>query len=527
MSRRLTRPRDGLPSLGNPETRESLLKGGGATADRGVLNEKKSPSETSLHPGTGPTHPCLRPAASNRDCHLRDGGGAHRAVRRAPCARPPAASEDNGGTLQEITVTATRRALSAQDIPISITAVSGEALEQAGIQDIAGLAHSMAGVNYTDRGPFGGVNGSTLIMRGLNSESTAFQEGLATSVIPPVATYVDDTPLFFNMRLQDLQRVEVLRGPQGTLYGSGSLGGTIRFVLNEPDPTGFDAKAEAGVSKTNHTHTTNEDISGMINLPLSDTLAVRINAGASDDAGFVNQTNLYVVDPSGVPVFSQQPTPDNALGLNPQIGPKTYSEQGVNSYQYRNARLSVLWKPNEDFKAQLTYLYQRSTANGFPIIAANPLAYTQPIAAANQFLPYGQQTPVSDPPNLLSLAPATVPPGTDRLTNANNSLEGTADDVNLVSLSLDYDMGFATLTSSSSWAHHNNTSQFRPDRRIHQFQLLPEFIRSKSSQHHQRDGSARRQDLCPGISPDLEDRRRLRLDRGTVLQEPENQHRGT
>ncbi len=62
--------------------------------------------------------------------------------------------------------------------------------------------------------------------------------------MPPVATYVDDTPLFVNLRLQDLDHVEILRGPQGTLYGSGSLGGTIRFVQNAPDPAAFDAKVE-------------------------------------------------------------------------------------------------------------------------------------------------------------------------------------------------------------------------------------------------------------------------------------------
>jgi iron complex outermembrane receptor protein len=130
----------------------------------------------------------------------------------------------------------------------------------------------------------------------------------------------------------------------------------------------------------------------------------------------------------------------------------------VNSYQYRNARLSMLWKPNDQFKAQLSYYYQRSTANGFPYAASNALAYSQPIAAATQFLPNGQQTPVSSPPNLLSLSPGSVPAGTDRLTSASNSLEGTTDDVNVVALSLDYDVGFATLTSSSSWAHHNNTT---------------------------------------------------------------------
>ena len=148
----------------------------------------------------------------------------------------------NEEALDEVIVTASRRAVSAQDLPISITAVSGAALDQSGIEDVASLANSMAGVNFTDKEPFGGVNGATLIIRGLNSEATGGQVALATPIVPPVATYVDDTPLFVNLRLQDLDHVEDLRGPQGTLYGSGSLGGTIRFVQNAPDPTGFDAK---------------------------------------------------------------------------------------------------------------------------------------------------------------------------------------------------------------------------------------------------------------------------------------------
>jgi outer membrane receptor protein involved in Fe transport len=365
-------------------------------------------------------------------------------------AAAPAEAADEGGIV-EVVVTATRRAVSSQDIPIAITAVTGGTLEAAGIEDIAGLAKSVAGVNYTDRGPFGGINGSTLIIRGLNSESTAFQEGLATPVVPPVATYVDETPLFANLRLQDLQRVEILRGPQGTLYGSGSLGGTIRFVQNAPDPSGFDAKVETDLSKTAHTHTTNEGISGMLNIPLSDTLALRFNAGASDDAGFINQTNLYKVDANNIPLAPANP---GAL----QIPPQTYSETGVNSYQYRDVRIAALWKPSEEFKAQLSYYYQTAGANGFPYAATNPLAYSQPISANTQYAPYGNIPVTSNPPNLLSLFPGTVPAGTDRLTNANNSLEGTRDKVDLFALTLDYDMGFATLTSATSYAHHNNNS---------------------------------------------------------------------
>jgi iron complex outermembrane receptor protein len=345
----------------------------------------------------------------------------------------PLMADDNA--LEEVVVTASRRAVSAQDLPISITAITGDTLEQAGIQDISGLAHSVAGVNYTDKGPFGGVNGSTLIIRGLNSEATAGQLALASPVVPPVATYVDETPLFVNLRLQDLDHVEILRGPQGTLYGSGSLGGTIRFVQNAPDPSAFDANGEVGLSKTAHTHALNEDVNGMLNLPFSDTFAVRLNASWTDEAGFINQPNLYVLDGAGVPVAAD---PANPL----TSAPEKYSKDGVNAYQYRSARVSALWKPSDEFKAQLSYYYQVASAGGFPYVATTSAAYNQPIA---------------EPPGILpQLYNAPVPAGVDALSSSTNSLESTNDKVDLVALTLEYDMGFATMTSSSSAAHHNN-----------------------------------------------------------------------
>ena len=127
------------------------------------------------------------------------------------------AADENA--LQEVIVTATRREASAQDLPMSITAVTGASLEQAGIEDVGALARSMAGVDFTDKGPFSGIAGANLIIRGLNSDATGWLPGEATPIVPAVATYVDDTPLFVNLRLDDLDRVEVLRGPQGTLYG--------------------------------------------------------------------------------------------------------------------------------------------------------------------------------------------------------------------------------------------------------------------------------------------------------------------
>lgn len=322
---------------------------------------------------------------------------------------------------------------------MSITAVTGAQLTAAGIEDVASLARSMAGIDFTDKGPFSGASGANLIIRGLNSDATAWLPAAASPVVPPVATYVDDTPLFVNLRLEDLDRVEVLRGPQGTLYGSGALGGTIRYVQNAPDPSAFDARAQIGVSDTAHTSEPNESVSGMLNLPLGSTLAVRMNAGYTYDAGFINQPNLYRLDATGVPLAAQ---PGNLFSA-----PEIYGADHVNEYIYKIARVAALWKPNDQFHAQLSYYYQLGTAGGFPYVATSALAYTQPISAGN--LPPGSLTP---------LFPAAVPGGVDTLSNADNGPDTTRDEVNLAALSLEYDMGFATVTSATSWSHHVNSS---------------------------------------------------------------------
>jgi iron complex outermembrane recepter protein len=330
-----------------------------------------------------------------------------------PAARADDASLDPPGHLQTVMVTATRHRVSAQDLPLSITAITGSQLQSAGISSISGLAQSVAGVNFTDKGPFGGVNGSTLIIRGLNSEATAGQLALATPIVPPVSIYVDNTPLFVNLRLDDLERVEVLRGPQGTLYGSGSLGGTIRFVQNPPDAKAFDASAEVGVSDTEHTHSPNEEARGMLNIPLGSTLAVRMNASWSDQAGFIDQPDLYRLDASGAPVLAQ---PGNPIGSPPV----TYSQQGTNAYAYKGARLSALWTPAAGLRAQLSYYYQLSTASGFPY--------------------------------------SSVLLGVDKLQSTDHTRASANDQVNVVALNLEYDFGFATLSSNTSWSRHDNRS---------------------------------------------------------------------
>lgn len=168
------------------------------------------------------------------------------------------------------------------------------------------------------------------------------------------------------------------------------------------------------MSKTDHTHSVNDDVNAMLNLPVSPTFAVRLNGSFTDQAGFINMPSLYVLDSSGAPVAAH---PGEVLSP-----PLTYARDGVNSYGYRTGRVAALFKPNDQFRAELNYYYQVSNAGGFP--STMPQVY-----------------------------------GTTSLTNGDYVPSTIEDRVNLVALTLDYDLGFATLTSDSSWSHHNNVSQ--------------------------------------------------------------------
>src|SRR4029077_15582090 len=149
-------------------------------------------------------------------------------------AQQPSAPAD---TLQEVVVTAEKRTSTVQETPISITAITGKDLQDRGITDITGIVDSVPAVSMRQSGP-----GQTEIeMRGMTSSG-----GNSSTV----GFYLDDTPLtapasaqngkvVIDPNLYDLNRIEVLRGPQGTLYGSGSMGGTIKLVPNAPDTHAF------------------------------------------------------------------------------------------------------------------------------------------------------------------------------------------------------------------------------------------------------------------------------------------------
>jgi len=211
--------------------------------------------------------------------------------------------------LEEVVVTATRRAESVQDVPYNISAVSGDFLDKANVSSLGDLAKLVPGLNFNDRGSRSQMFSSGIIMRGMNTDRLGrINAPLAT--VSPVSTYIGDTPVFVNLDLMDLDRVEVLRGPQGTLYGSGSLGGTIRYIPNEPSLDGFSGEFQAGGSEFEDASDPNYKFKGILNIPITDSLALRLNGKYSDEAGFIDMPNLYSIKDGVV----ENANPDDYLG---------------------------------------------------------------------------------------------------------------------------------------------------------------------------------------------------------------------
>jgi outer membrane receptor for ferrienterochelin and colicin len=160
-----------------------------------------------------------------------------------------AAQQSGSDALDEIIVTATRRNASVQDIPYNISAMSGDAMEMQNMVDQYDVLRAMYGVTVVDRGYRNAGTVNSIVIRGLNVDN-GLNGDIMLNAVPTVATYYDNTPIFANFLLKDIERVEVLRGPQGTLYGSGSLGGTVRYIGRKPSAEEFDAKVSVDYGQT-------------------------------------------------------------------------------------------------------------------------------------------------------------------------------------------------------------------------------------------------------------------------------------
>ena len=206
------------------------------------------------------------------------------------------------GSLEEIIVTATKRDESLQNVPIAITALTSESLQNLGAVNLEDFARTVPGLDFANLGA--GQNRVTI--RGISTFS-------GVSVI---GVYLDDSPIASpinysqpSLSLYDLERIEVLRGPQGTLYGEGSLGGTIRYITHPAELDKVDANIDSTVSGTAHGGT-NYSAGAMINAPLVDgVLAVRGELQHREDSGYIDNV------PLGLSQFNKSHTDEGRLKL--------------------------------------------------------------------------------------------------------------------------------------------------------------------------------------------------------------------
>jgi outer membrane receptor protein involved in Fe transport len=316
---------------------------------------------------------------------------------------------------EEIVVTATRRATSVQDIPYNISAVSGDTIERSNMLDTAELLRSIPGVTVMERGVRNQGTVNTIMIRGVNVESGALGD-YAVNTVPTVSSYIDDTPIFANMMIKDLERVEVLRGPQGTLYGSGSLGGTLRYITRDPVLGEFSGNLGATFRKTRHSDDFGNAQDVTLNLPLGEKAALRIVANRTDLPGSIDYVNVYELDGNGIPVAPSGILSDDATFR---------SVEDADTIEQWFGRASLRFEPSENVDITLTHARQSDEAGGrrAPSLGAN-----------------GDGTLY----------------GVDE--QGSIQLEPSSRDVNMTSLEINVDLGFATLTSSTSMYNHDGES---------------------------------------------------------------------
>lgn len=311
--------------------------------------------------------------------------------------------------LEEITVTATKRSESARDIPYNISALTGDTIEAFGVTDIGDLSNLVPGIAVTDVGLRTGFRGTGVTIRGLATANASILYSPAKND-PTVGMYVGDTPLYSNLQLMDVERVEVLRGPQGTLYGGGSMGGNIRYILNQPSTEEFEGRLTAGVSSTDSAGDLNSEFEVALNAPITDNFAVRFNASSRKEKGFMNFPNLIrrdtngVFDPQALPLLED---PSNPLGSGFARTSVEDADDSETLYVRGAARYET-----DNLKVTLNVVHQELESDSMPVFESI---------------------------------------GSESSTDSQQGLLTPLDsELDMVSLEVEYDMGFATLTSSTA-----------------------------------------------------------------------------
>ena len=321
----------------------------------------------------------------------------------AQTTQAPASS----GALDEIVVTAQRRSESLQNVPLSITAIGASTLEQKAVAtffDYAGQVPNLAFANTGD----GVGTARTISIRGIAGDGTT-------------GFYIDETPVpdSIDPRVLDLQRIEVLRGPQGTLYGARSMGGTVRLISQQPVLDELSGRVHLNGSKTSNATQDNFGIDGVVNLPISATTALRVVGFAQQDAGYF--TRRFLTNPADAAKVC--PTCDpTQLGSLP-----TSTRHNIGEIDSEGGSATLLIKVSDALSITPRVMYQHSESNGLPY--ADGGSYPVPAAPA----------------------PANMHPSGYTQARFFDLAEGSSDTWTLASLGVKYDANAGSFTSSTSY----------------------------------------------------------------------------
>ena len=310
--------------------------------------------------------------------------------------------------IQEIIVTAMKRSENIQAVPFSVSATNQQQIVNSGADNIVELARTIPGLAIADLGP----GQSQMAIRGISSGQVIRDQ---PGVKEQVGVYLDESPISValftpDLELYDLDRFEVLKGPQGTLFGAGSEAGTVRYITRQPQLGKSEVLMDAALEDVTH-----GDQGGYLrtalNAPMSDTVALRLVAYWHHLPGFIDAI-----------------TPVGSIGADK---PSAFTvQQAINTGDRGGARLSLLIKPNDSLSITPRVMFQQLQTNGYPRvdlynILANPYTTTQPPVTIADRQQYRQQH------------------------------DGLTDDFTLSDLTIAWDTGPGTLTSVSSYTHRN------------------------------------------------------------------------
>jgi len=300
----------------------------------------------------------------------------------SPAVHAAAAADAETNTLEEVVVTAQKRTENLQDVPISIEVLDNVKLDQlhvVSLDDYVKYSPSIAYSRAEGQGGNGQPGTSHIYMRGVVSGANENHSGSQ----PSVGTYLDEQPVTtidgsLDVHLYDIQRIEVLEGPQGTLYGASSEAGTVRIITNKPDPTKFAAGYDVEGNNVDHGGT-GWKAEGFINIPLSSFAAIRLVGWDEHDAGFIDNVagtdkNACIQNgvrtfptwagvPSSYPAVTPCPAP-GVIGAG-AITNAAYVSNNYNTVETKGGRAALKVNVGDNWTVTPTVMGQTVSTNGF------------------------------------------------------------------------------------------------------------------------------------------------------------------